>query len=126
MLLNIETNNSNLVICRQGNPLFASSIPIGANQLADENMITRLVLELTACRRRFTSAHRHTQIERLIFLSGQTSDVQAYTTIAKQLEIQAQMGDCLAAVEVGDPDTCGIDRRHGNVSWATAFGLSLS
>lgn len=126
MLLDIETNNSNLVICRQVDPLFASSIPIGANQLADENLVTRLVLELTACRRRFSSAHRHTQIERLIFLSGRASDVQVYTTIAKQMGIQAQMGDCLAAIEVDNPDRCGIDRRNGNASWATAFGLSLS
>lgn len=126
MLLNIETNSSNLVICRHENPLFASCIPIGSQQLADENMVTRLVLELTASRRRFASTRRHTQIERLIFLSGPAADVETYTTIAKQLEIQAQIGDCVAALEMADPDCCGIDRRNGNVSWATAFGLSLS
>ena len=126
MLLDIETNSSNLVICRHENLLFASSIPIGASQLSDDNMVTRLVLELTASRRRFASIHRHAQIERLIFLSGRAADVEIYTTIAKQLEMQAQMGDCVAAVEMTDPERCGIDRRNGSVSWATAFGLSLS
>jgi hypothetical protein len=42
------------------------------------------------------------------------------------LEVQAQMGDCMAAVEVSDPDRFGLDRRNGSVSWALAFGLSLS
>jgi len=128
MLLDIEPNYTNLVICRHRNPLFACSIPIGLRQLSDESAVTRLVLELTASRRQFASMHRIAQIERLIFLSGQAVDANIYTTIAKQMEIQAQMGDCLAAVEIENPYRSGIDRRDGNanVNWAIAFGLSLS
>jgi hypothetical protein len=82
------------------------------------------------------------QIERLIFLSSQTTvDKEIYITIAKQLDIPAQVGDCLAAVEILDPVCLGgnrrhdgdkepagapIDRRNCEVNWATAFGLSLS
>jgi len=128
MLLDIESDYTNLVICRHKNPLFACSIPIGLKRLDDERIVTRLVLELTACRRRFASMHQSTQIERLIFLSGPAVDANTYTNIAKQMEIQAQMGDCLEAVEIENPFRSGIDRRNGNanVNWAIAFGLSVS
>jgi Tfp pilus assembly PilM family ATPase len=126
MLLDIEATRTNLVICRHKNPLFACSIPIGADQLTDEKVVTRLVLELTSCRRSFASLHRNTQIERLIFLSGRVVSKDVCTAIAKQLEIQAQAGDCLAAVEMADHCRYAIDRRNGCVNWAVAFGLSLS
>jgi len=155
MLVEIEADHSNVVMCRAKTLLFARSIPIGAKQLnrkkALENLLssstshvptlqyvansdpsqnsdpaTRLVLELTACRRHFSSMYKRAQIERLIFLSGQTVDRDICWTIAKQLEIPAQMGDCLAAVEIKDPYRLGIDRRGCQVNWATAFGLSLS
>jgi len=79
----------------------------------------------------------------MIFLSSQTSvDKEMCVTIAKQLDIPAQVGDCLAAVETINPSCLGaksirnednksevnkqIDRRNCAVNWATAFGLSLS
>lgn len=128
MLLDVQANCTNLVICRHKNPLFACSIPIGAKQLEDETIVTRLIFELTACRRQFASMHRSAHIERLIVLSGPAVDANTYTTIARQMEIQAQIGDCLAAVEIDNPYHSPIDRRNGNanVNWATAFGLSLS
>jgi len=126
MLLDMEANSTNIVICRHKNVLFAASIPMGAKQLGDDKTVTRLALELTGCRRRFTSIYRHARIERLIFLSGPAVEADLYVTIAKQLEIQAQMGDCMAAVEIANPYRSGIDRRDIHVNWATAFGLSLS
>ena len=139
MLLDIDTNYTNVVICRHKNPLFARSIPIGAKQLerapkrgerhlgtGTNEMTARLVLELTACKRRFGSMHEEAQIERLIFLSSQTVDRDICTAIATQLEMPAQMGDCLAAVETANFYSLGIDRRQCKVNWATAFGLSLS
>jgi type IV pilus assembly protein PilM len=126
MLLDIEPNDTNVVICRHKNLLFARSIAIGATQLDDEKAVARLVLELTACRQHFGSMYKKAQIERLIFVSGQIVDKNICTTIAKQLEMPAQIGDCLAAVEIVDPYGSGIDRRGCQFSWATAFGLSLS
>jgi len=140
MLLEIEANCTNVVICRAKTLLFARSIPVGAKQLNGEKTVgtaffnksqdgdptTRLVLELTACRRYFGSMHKEAPIERLIFLSGQAADRDVCWTIAKQLEIPAQMADCLAAVETEDPYRLGMDRRGCRVNWATAFGLSLS
>ena len=126
LLLNIETDCTNLVICRQTTELFARSIPIGAQALTDEKAINRLVLEVTACRRDFISMYRNAAISRLIFLSGPVVETEVYASIAKQLEVQAQIGDCLIAVEMSDPLCQSMDRRDVHINWATAFGLSLS
>ncbi|MFA5252471.1 MAG: type II secretion system protein GspL [Phycisphaerae bacterium] len=132
MLLNIDRNYTNVVICRHKNPLFACSIPVGTKQLrtasngAADEMISKLVLELTACKRRFGSTYKEAHVERLIFLSSHTIDIGICTTIAKQMDMPAQMGDCLAAVEEANIDGLVIDRRGCEVNWATAFGLSLS
>ena len=92
----------------------------------DGETMTRLVLELNTCRRNFVSMHKKAHINRLIFLSGQIVDKSICETIAKQLEMPAQIADCLAAVEITNPDHVGIDRRSCQENWATAFGLSLS
>ena len=126
MLLDIEPNRTNVVICRHKNLLFARSIPVGTKQLESDEMVARLVLELTACRRCFASMYKKARMERVIFLSTLAVDGNICTAIAKQLEMPAQMGDCLAAVEIPNPRNPGIDRRGCQVNWATAFGLSLS
>lgn len=126
MLLDIEPDCTNVVVCRHKNPLYAISIPMGTKQLKDERLVGRLGMELTACRRQFLSLYKNMQIERLIFLSGLAVDADIYRTVAQQLEVQAQMGDCMAAIELTDPDRLGLDRRNGKVSWALAFGLSLT
>jgi len=126
MLIEIDGNCTNVVICRHRTMLFAHSIAIGTNQLESEEMVTRLVVELTASRRHFNSMYRRTHIERAIFLASQDAGKSIYAKIAKQLEMPAQMGDCLAAVKVPDPANAGIDRRECQFNWTNAFGLSLS
>jgi Tfp pilus assembly PilM family ATPase len=126
MLVNVEAACTNVVICRHTHLLFARSIPIGAHRLKEEAAFNGLVLEVTACRRDFVSLYRNVPLTRVIFMSGPSVETSVYAGIAKQLEVQAQIGDCMAAVEVPDPIRQGIDRRECPVSWATAFGLSLS
>ncbi len=126
LLLNIELDCTNLVICRHRNLLFARSLPIGAQELEDERGIDRLVLDVTACRRDFVAICRNNAMSRLIFLSGQAVERQIYARISRQLEVQAQIGDCLVAVEMTDPAYEELDRRDNHISWATAFGLSMS
>jgi hypothetical protein len=140
MLLDIQSDCTNMVIARHKNPLYACFVPLGTRQLKktssppngggaganDEQAVGRLVMELTAGRREFLSLYKNVQIERLIFLSGLAVEADIYRIIAKQLEVQAQMGDCMAAVEIREPDRLGLERRNGTVSWALAFGLSLS
>ncbi len=126
MLLDIEPHCSNLVISRHTDVMFARSIPIGSAQLQVEANVNRLVMELITCRKQFLSAYRGVGIERLIFLSGRAVEGGVCANIAKQLEMKAQIGDCIAAIGVADPYKCGIDRRNTQVTWATAFGLSLA
>jgi len=128
MLLDIETDCSNVVICRHKNLLFARSIPMGARQLDSDEKLTKLVSELTCCKSYYGSLYRESQIERLIFLSGPRREgisSGVYEAIAKELQMPAQMGDCLAALEMPNSYDVGIDRRGGQFSWATSFGLSL-
>jgi len=126
LLLDIGANCTNVVICRHKNLLFARSIPIGTPQLEtiSGEEITRLVTEITAYRRQLGLMYRNAQIERAIFISGQTVNKNIYTAIAKQLELPAHIGECLAAVEI--PAGGEIERSENKSSWATAFGLSLS
>lgn len=139
MLIDIENDCTNVVICRHRNLLFARTIPIGAAQQSDESAVTRLIMELTNCKRQFSSMYNNFQIERLIFLSSRAEDREICAAIAKKLEMPAQVGDCLAAAETADPYRLArenksgkvisgtpIDRRNNQVNWATAFGLSLS
>ena len=139
MLICLEDNCTNVVICRHKNLLFAHSVSIGLKQLVDEQSVSRLVMEITGCKRQFNMMYRNAQIERLIFLSGQAVDKNVCATIARQLEMPAQIGDCLAAVEISK--SCRlredvenekehlndqIDRRDCPVNWTVTFGLSLS
>lgn len=144
MLVCIETNYTNVVICRHNNLLFARSLSTGISQLNNKKSVNKLVLDLTECRRQFTSMNPRGKVGRLVFLTSQTTiDKEMCVTIAKQLDVPAQVGDCLAAVEISEPCRLGvgsgndkdknkkatgapIERRKCEVNWATAFGLSLS
>jgi Tfp pilus assembly PilM family ATPase len=137
MLLCMEADRTNVVVCRHSSLLLARSIPVGFMRLDDEQAVTRLAMELTACKRQFSLMYRNSHIERLLFLSGRATDKDIFASIAKQLDMPAQVGDCLGAVEIAKSCRLGaaeadrretpavIDRRDPRVNWAVAFGLSL-
>lgn len=126
ILLDIENSYSNIVICRHKNLISAKCIPIGADQLETDGSANRLIMELNTCKQQFENTCLRSNIERMIFLSGQLIPREICVDIAKQMELPAQIGDCVSAVEVEDAYEVGIDRRECQFSWATAFGLSLS
>lgn len=126
MLLDIESNYTNVAICRHSKLLFARCIPIGAKDIESENMLDRLIYELTACRKHFDFMYKKIPIERMLFLSGKSVDSKLCAEIAKKLETPAQIGDCLAVVEPAGSHGFGIDEKENQYSWAAAFGLSLS
>ncbi len=126
LLLDIESSYSNIVICRHKNLISARSVSIGAKEMENEESASKLVLELNNSKKQFEASHFKTKIERMIFLSGQIIPREVCVNIAKQMELPAQIGDCLSAVEVENAYEVGIDRRDCQFSWATSFGLSLA
>jgi len=128
LILDMAPKHCNLLICRHQKPLYAKNIPTGIEDFADGDALKRFMLELNTCRRYFSSLYKKPTIERTIFLAGAPGGVQSQkilAAIARQMELPAQMGNCMAAIAVsGDGNL--IERRDCNVSWATAFGLSLS
>jgi Tfp pilus assembly PilM family ATPase len=126
MLIDLGILRTNLVVCRHKGLLFARSIPVGIKLLQSNDMINRLISEIVASRQNFSSLYKKARIERLIFMSGQAVDKDIYATIAKQLQIPAQIGDCLSAVQTAKNRFVDMERRNCQFSWATAFGLSLS
>jgi len=126
MLICMETTSTNVVICRHKNLLFARSVAIGMNQLGTEEAVTRLSLELAACRQHFGAMHRGGEIDRLIFLLGSSESKEICLAIAKQLQMPAQIGDVLGAVKIPNIGRVCIDRRQSQTNWSVALGLSLS
>ncbi|MHC4290830.1 MAG: hypothetical protein ACYSTR_01260, partial [Planctomycetota bacterium] len=45
--------------------------------------------------------------------------------LAQKMQVSAQIGDVISAIEINHGPKCIIDRRNCKVDWATAFGLSL-
>jgi len=128
IILDFEINNCNLLICRHRNPLFAKSVSIGISDLKTDEDFNHFMLEINACKRHFSSLYKKAIIERAIFLSGDNTSVEAqniFVNIAKQLEVPAQIGNCMAAVNVLNK-VGFVERRDCDFSWAAAFGLSLS
>ena len=138
MLIDIESEYTNVVICRHKNLLFARTISLGTSHQEEDSTISRLIMEITACKRHFLSMYNNFEINRIIFLSSRNEDREICSEIAKKLEMPAQVGDCLAAAETADPYRTSkedktkkkvtgspIDRRNNQVNWSIAFGLSL-
>ena len=129
ILIDIDVNHSKIVIARQADLLFARMIPIGFKHLGSEEASTKLISESEACCRYFESFSRGQQIGRLVFLSGRGVDetiCSKVSKLAERLQIPAQIGDVLAAVEIDSSCDIAVDRRGCQIDWAIAFGLSLS
>lgn len=128
MLMDIGANHSNIVICRDFNLLFARVIPIGFKQLGDYGDIEKLMGEMDASCRYYESSSGLTHIQRLIFLSGKNADkniCRKVADFAERMQIPAQIGDVLGAIEIAGSCRFKIDKNNCLIDWATAFGLSL-
>jgi len=129
MLVDIGANHGNVVICKHTNLLFARVISAGYNQLAKDISAEQFMSEIDACWRYYESLTHSRRIERLIFLAGRSVDkdiCEKVAQFAQKMQVPAQIGDVLGAVQIRDGQDIGIDRRGLQVDWATTFGLSLS
>ena len=126
MLLDIAANYTNMVICRHKDLLLAYSVPIGIQQLVSDEMMKKLIVDLSTCRHESAAIDGGDDISMLFFLAGPTFDKQICLTIAEHLQLPAQTGDCFTAAGISCCNNIGIDEEQTQFSWATAFGLSLS
>jgi len=128
ILMDIGTRHCNVVIGRGGDLLFARVIPTGYIQLSQGQMVQRLIAEVDACCRYFETIAGKVPIERLLLLAGKNVDkgvCEKVADLAQKMQIPAQVGDVLSAIDVSQNSNCIVDRRNSNVDWTTAFGLSL-
>lgn len=129
ILLSVGSNHSSIVIARSSELLFARVVGIGYQQFDQGQMVQRLFSEIDACVRYFETGSGHLPIERLLFFAGSgVSRVlcDKVAELAQRLQVPAQIGDVLCAVEINQGPDCLVDRRNSKVDWATTFGLSLS
>jgi len=129
LLIDIGSNHTNIVICRQTDLYFARMVPMGFNQLRTETAIDQWGGEIDACCRYYDAAGPGQRIGRLMFLSGLGIDKPICDRIAKlaqRMQVPAQMGDVLSAVERRPGLDELVDKRDNRINWTTAFGLSLA
>ena len=128
ILINVGTNHTNVVITRGANLLFARMMSIGYTQLEQSQMVQRLFSEIDACLQYFGDSTAAAPIGRIVFLAGAGASrtlCDKLAGLAQKMQVAAQIGDVLSAVEINHSPECLIDRRNCKVDWATAFGLSL-
>jgi len=129
MLINLDVNHCKIVICKQKDLLFARMIPIGLRQMALPEMVNKLISETDACCRYFESVSQGEHIKRMVFLSGKSVDemiCEKISRLAERMQVPAQIGDVLAAVDIREGCEVTVDRRGSELDWAIAFGLSLT
>jgi len=129
VLIDVGSRHSNVVITRHEELLFARSIKFGLKNIEEGQDTQLLITELKACLRYFEDAYKGEEIARLIFFSGNSANAnvcRAIASLAKEMKIVAQVGDCLGAVESTVEGGLSFDRRGCNVDWSVAFGLSLA
>lgn len=95
--------------------------------VAEESMIC-LVEELQMCVRYHTSLFPERQIEKLIFLGGESTHTDICQRIARTLRIGAQLADPLARLTKlsAGKASHGVDVTQPQPGWAVALGLCLS
>ena len=128
ILINVGTNHTNVAITRGPNLLFARVMSIGYVQLEQGQMVQRLFSEIDTCMQYFGGSAAADQIGRIVFLAGTGASrtlCDKLAGLAQKMQVAAQIGDVLSAVEINHSPECLIDRRNCKVDWATAFGLSL-
>ncbi len=84
--------------------------------------------EIIKCLRYHESVFTDRAIERVIFLGGQAHNSRLCESIARRLNLPAQVGDPMAGIKWSPQGQwCPqIDQQKPNPSWAVAVGLSMS
>ena len=90
-------------------------------------LLDALTDELLMCRRYHQSLFPGRQIDRLIFLGGEATQIGFCQHIARVLRLPAQLGDPMARLKRENGlSTPGVTFDRAQPGWAVAFGLSNS
>lgn len=125
MLLDVRRDYTHAVICRHDKMFFARRLSVGVEALIDDKMLDQLILEIGTCRRDFEMLYSDVNLARLVFLSGSSVPNDVYMAIAQSLDMTAQVGDCLNAVDQTFLATEQKEISRSSGSWASAFGVCL-
>lgn len=89
--------------------------------------LSRLIEELSLCRRYFESAFNEQPVQRLLFIGGEANQRGLCQQIAREMGIAAQVGDplCRMSKNTLPGVEVAIDRRVPQPAWAVAIGLSM-
>ena len=92
-----------------------------------EESTAALAQELNKCVRYYESVFRGRPVERAIFLGGQAYDKRLCQSLARHLNLPAQIGDPLLRVKRtgGEALHDDLDQRQPQPDWAVAVGLSV-
>jgi type IV pilus assembly protein PilM len=96
-------------------------------ELSCHEPVTRLVEELSLCRRYYETTFPNQPVQRMVFIGGEANQRGLCQQIARSLGIAAQIGDPMTRINK-DSDVgieAGIDRRRPQPAWAIAIGLSM-
>ena len=129
LLLDVGHRHSDIVISRHEELFFARSVKHGLEDIKENGSCDILISEINACVRYFENTHKVDRISRLMFLSGASADqsvCRALASLGREMEIVAQVGDCLEAIRPNPTKKLSFERRGSKIDWSVAFGLSLT
>ena len=124
LLLDIGSHSCNVVIGRGGALLFARVIPIGYGQLDQHHSIPRLIAEIDSCCRYFETIAGGLRIERILLMVGKNIDktlCDQIAQLAQKMQIPAQIGDVLSAIEIREGLEKMVDRRNSQLGLGCLF-----
>lgn len=89
--------------------------------------LSRLIEELSLCRRYYESAFQNQSVQRLLFVGGEAAQRGLCQRIAREMGIAAQVGDPLCRMSKNGPEgiEAVIDRRVPQPGWSIAIGLTV-
>jgi Tfp pilus assembly PilM family ATPase len=128
ILLDVGSHFCNVVIGCGGELLFARLIPTGYVHLSQDQTVQRLMAEVDSCCHYFETIAEKFPIEQILLLVGKNTNkdlCDKVVELAQKMQISAQIGDVLLAVQARKEVAGMVERRNSNVDWAVAFGLSL-
>lgn len=87
--------------------------------------VDTLASELEMCVRYYESIFHGKQVDRMIFVGGESRHVAICQALAQKLNLPATLGDPLARLHKDNKTICSVDLRQPQPGWAIAVGLGL-